>query len=119
MFYFVQFISFFILSFILFFVFKIFLKERLTCFYISFFSSMIMFFVSLNDINARFSGLKYFGFKLSQGSFNDNSMSYELLARFSGLILGLLFAVIIAFILKILFKNRLPDKNHNNIEQLD
>ena len=118
MFYLVQFISFFVLSFVLFFIFKFFIKEILTCFYISFFSSMIMFFISLNDINAKFSRLKYFGFKLSQGKINNNSMSYELLARFSGLMLGLLLAVIIALVLKVLFKKILTNKDYGNIEQL-
>ena len=119
MFYFIQFLSFFVLSFLLFFLFKFFLKEKLTCFYISFLSCIIMLFVSLNDISDSVYSLKYLGFQLSQGQVNNNSMSYELLARFSGLMFGLLLAVSIALILNFLFKNVFKDKGHNNLEQPD
>jgi hypothetical protein len=98
MIYLFQFSCFFIFSLILFLVFLILWKNRITAFYSSFFVGLIGFFASLRNLHESITLVKYFGVKLSDGS-RVLVGEFDVLSRFVGLVVGLVFISLIFFLI--------------------
>ena len=94
MIYLFQFFCFFMFSLALFLIFLTLWKNRITAFYSSFFVGLIGFFASLRNLHESTTLVKYFGVKLA-GSSRVIVGEFDVLSRFLGLVVGLIFVSLI------------------------